>query len=368
MTRVTDMSSPHAQQEPHSRTVTRRSSDGSHSRGRSRGRGRRILRAFLAVLGSIVGVILLAVAALLIIPLTETGDATPVEGSADWMADLADETPLSRVVIPGTHDSATQYCQLAFITKCQALSIAGQLDAGFRYLDIRLGDDGQGNLELYHGFTHAKTGVFGGNLTLEAVLADCYAFLDAHPTETIIFCVKQEHGDASVAEFQRLLDAQVQAKAEKWLLTDTLPTVGEARGKLVLMRRYADEAGLGAVAGIPALWAGQGGHDNTSLHLMMEDNGSYTLFVQDRYEYGTQDKWNAFLGAMVTAAMGAEPGDVALHFLSTKGTMAQGHPYGFAKKLNAHLMALDSDSLTGWIIVDFGSAPIAAHIYASNFA
>ncbi|MBR2789608.1 MAG: phosphatidylinositol-specific phospholipase C [Eggerthellaceae bacterium] len=358
MTRVTDMSSPHAQQEPHGRTVSRR---GRHARRR------RGLRIFVGIVGSIFGVILLAVAALLIIPLTETGDATPVEGSDSWMAQLPDETPLSRVVIPGTHDSATQYCQLAFITKCQALSIAGQLDAGFRYLDIRLGDDGNGGLQLFHGFTHAKTGVFGGNLTLEAVLADCYAFLDAHPTETIIICVKQEHGEASVADFQRLLDAQVQANPDEWLLTDTLPTVGEARGKLVLMRRYDDEAGLGAAAGIPALWAGQGGHDDTKLHLMMEDNGSYTLWVQDRYEYDADDKWTAFLGGMVTAAMGAEPGDVALHFLSTKGTFVQGHPYGFAKKLNAHLMGLETDAITGWVIVDFGSAPIAEHIYLSNF-
>ena len=71
-----------------------------------------------------------------LIPAFETVDKTPVEGSADWMSRLSDEKLISEVVLPGTHDSATQYVQLAFFSKCQALSIKEQLEAGFRYLDV----------------------------------------------------------------------------------------------------------------------------------------------------------------------------------------------------------------------------------------
>ena len=356
MTKTTDMSSPYAQVEPHGRTA------------RPTRRKRHPIRTLLKVLGVLIIVLGLAAAALCFIPFTEVVDRTYVSGSADWMEDADDSLLLSDMVIPGTHDSATKYCQLAFITKCQGLTIGDQLAAGFRYLDIRLGDDGQGHLELYHGFTHAKTGAFGDNLTLEAVLADCYTFLSAHPTETVIFCVKQEHGDASVAEFQRLLDAAIREKPERWLLTDTIPTLGEARGKLVLMRRYEDEAGLGADAGIPALWADQGGHADVSLNVVPEDNGSYTLWVQDRYCYGTEDKWTAFVTGMETAADQALEGDVRLHFLSTKGTFVQGHPYAFAKDLNEKLTGgMLTESFSGWIIVDFGSAKLAKHIYKANF-
>ena len=328
----------------------------------------RALRIILSIIGGIVGVLVLAVAVLLVVPMTENGDRTQVKGSADWMAQLPDDVLVGDIIIPGTHDSATKYCELAFITKCQALSISEQLEAGYRYLDIRLGDDGEGTLELYHGFTHAKTGWLGGNLTLEAVLADCTAFLAAHPTETVIFCVKQEHGDVSVAEFQRLLDVQIAADEGAWLLTDTVPTLGEARGKLVLLRRYEDDAQLGARAGLPVLWPDQGGHDNVSLNVEKTDQAAgYAVWVQDRFEYGAEDKWTAFIFGMETAADRARSADIRIHFLSTKGTFVQGHPYGLAKKLNPELAATDTAGLSGWIIVDFASATLAEHIYSANF-
>ena len=324
-----------------------------------------IIRAFATV----VAVLVLLVVALSVIPLFETGDKAKVEGSDSWMARLDDATPLNQVVLPGTHDSATQYVQLPFFAKCQSLSIAEQLEAGYRYLDVRLGDEGNGDsLKLMHGFTNCKTDVFGDVLRLDDVLAGCYAFLDAHPTETIVFAVKQEHGDVSVEQFQHMLDAAVGVSPQHWLLTDRIPTVGEARGKLVLLRRYDDEAGLGARAGIPFNWAGQGKSAGQGLDVVAEPNGSFQLWVQDRYEYGNDDKWTAFTTGMRKAAERMLAGDVALHFLSTKGTLVQGHPFAHATDLNPRLAATSSPELSGWIVVDFASAPLAAHIYEANFA
>lgn len=324
------------------------------------GAGRIILR----VLGGILAALLLFLLVMFIIPLTETGDKTPVEGSADWMKDLADETPLNAIVLPGTHDSATQYVQLGFFSKCQAKSIGGQLEAGYRYLDIRLAVEGDG-MKLMHGFTNCRSGPmpWDSALSLDEVLEDCYAFLAAHPTETVVFAVKQEHGDESVAVFQTILNRSIQKNPSFWLLTDTLPSLGEARGKLVLLRRYEDEAGLGQAAGIPLLWANQNGHEDLSLNTVSEPNGSYTLWVQDRYEYDAEDKWNAFSAGM--AAAGTGEGDLAIHFLSTKGTAAYGHPYGFARVLNPRLT--EQEKLSGWIVVDFASAPLAERIYRNNF-
>ncbi len=324
----------------------------------------RPLRLILRILGGILAALLLVLLVMFIIPLTETGDQTPVEGSADWMARLDDSTPLDAVVIPGTHDSGTEYVQLAFFSKCQAKDIAGQLEAGYRYLDIRLAVDGEG-MKLMHGFTNCRSGAmpWNGKLTLDEVLEDCYVFLAEHPTETVIFAVKQEHGDESVADFQQILNTYVQKEPEFWLLTDSIPTVGEARGKIVLLRRYEDEAGLGSDAGIPLLWENQNGHEDVSLNTVREDNGSYTLWVQDRYEYGTEDKWAAFCAGLETAETGDS--NVAIHFLSTKGTATFGHPYHFASTLNGKLM--EREELSGWIVVDFASAPLAEHIYEFNF-
>ena len=76
----------------------------------------------------------------------------------------------------------------------------------------------------------------------------------------------------------------------------------------------------GGGSGIPLLWPNQSGYEDTTKHTEMTDNGSYRLWVQDRYEYGAEDKWTAFRSGL------KEPGiaenDLSIHFLSTKGTLA----------------------------------------------
>lgn len=320
------------------------------------------MKKFFKILGRILaGILILAlllVIVLAVIPLTERVPKAAAAGAGDWMAALPDERAVSEIVIPGTHDCASQNAQLGFITKCQALDIAQQLNIGARYLDIRLGAV-DGALKLYHGFTKCKTSPlpWAAQLDLEDVLRDCYAFLDAHPGETILFAVKQEHGGLPDAEFDALVQGYVQQNPERWLTPDAIPTLGEARGRLVLLRRYEG-------AGLSLLWENQNGHDDVSRNTVAEENGSYTLWVQDRYEYGAADKWAAFLAGLDAAQTDGE--NAAVHFLSTKGTLPQGHPWHFARKLNAQLLALDAEQLNGWIVVDFLTPELAQAIYGAN--
>lgn len=324
------------------------------------------IRFLLMIFGGIFAVLLLAAAVLVTIPLTERVDAAPVAGSADWMARLPDDVPLGELSIPGTHDAGTQYVQLGFFSKCQARSVGQQLEDGFRYLDIRLAVSGDG-LGLNHGFCDCRTSAApgSGRLMLEDVLEDCYAFLSAHPTETVIFAVKQEYGDESVAEFQSILDRYIQADIEHWYLDSELPSLGEARGRLILLRRYDDEAELGMNAGIALIWPNQDGCDDPVRAFSSEDCfvGSLTLAVQDRYEYDEEEKWAAFCAGTDV------PDAVVLRFLSTKGHMTFGHPYRYAKELNPRLLTFceNQDVFLGWTVVDFGNARLAWAIYEQNF-
>ena len=325
-------------------------------------------RFLLGLFGFLLAVVLVIAAAFFFLPLTETVDTTPVEGSADWMKELDGELPLNQIVLPGSHDSATQYVQLAFFSKCQALSVAEQLEAGCRYLDIRLGVDGHNDtFKLMHGFTNCRTSPFNpvDKLYLDDLLDDCYAFLKKHPTETVVFAVKQEHGKDSVAVFESMLNSYLREDADMWLLTDSIPTLDEARGKLVLMRRYEDEGGLEARSGIPLIWADQKGAKDTRPNVVAEKNDFYTLYVQDRFEYDTEAKWEAFTKGMAMAEKRAKDGDVILSFLSTKGSLTYGHPRQFANVLNPRLAELDS--LSGWVVVDFLSPKLAETIYSHNF-
>ena len=80
---------------------------------------KKIGKLLLRVVCGVLAVLLCAALALYVVPLTETEDKTAVAGSADWMAALDDALPLSAVVLPGTHDSATKYVRLAFFSSWQ---------------------------------------------------------------------------------------------------------------------------------------------------------------------------------------------------------------------------------------------------------
>ena len=319
----------------------------------------------ISVFAGIVGTILLAYCVLMfLIPACETADKTAVEGSSNWMAALPDDLPLSEVVLPGTHDSASYAPQLAFFSKCQNLTIKEQLDAGFRFLDIRLAVSGE-NMKLMHGFTACKTSwwPFAGNLYLDAVLDQCAGFLDEHPTETILFAVKKEYRDESVDIFHSVLEGVFAKYASYLLETDRIPTVGEARGKMILLLRYDAKMSEG-VSWLPFMWNETDYKINFDGDPYPAENGNYTLWVQDRYKLDTEEKWETF--AKVQNIISAGPEDVYINYLSTNGPPAFGHPYKYAKDLNGRLLTFDA-SLKGWVIVDFGTPSLAARIYKENF-
>ena len=143
--------------------------------------------------------------------------------STDWMETVPDETKLSNMSIPGTHDSCTQYVDMRYIFQCQDASVATQLIYGYRYLDMRLvleQKHDQQTLVLKHSIARCKTSnsPFAGTLTLDDVLRDVSAFLDAHPTETVILCMKAENSKDDVAEIQKVLYQTIDKDPERWYL------------------------------------------------------------------------------------------------------------------------------------------------------
>ncbi|MGP1361641.1 MAG: phosphatidylinositol-specific phospholipase C domain-containing protein [Candidatus Fimenecus sp.] len=326
-------------------------------------KSKKALKAFVSIL--IVFILIFITG--YIIPFLEKVDTTPVKNTSDWMSEIDGKTPLNAVKIPGTHDSATEYVQLAFFSKCQALSIKEQLECGFRYLDIRLGADND-KLMLMHGFTKCKKGPlpWSPTLFLDDVLKDCYNFLEKHPSETVIFAVKQEYGNETAAQFQTLLNNYISQNEDKWLLTDTIPDLNTSRGKLVLMRRYQDNAGLGKKSGIPLIWEKQSGSKTEPLNFEINDNGNYKLFVQDKYEYKCSDKRKAF-EELNNKCNDNDilSGNLFINFLSTKGAAPVGHPYFYAKKLNSSISDKDTGKY-GWIIIDFADSKFAHSIFRGN--
>ncbi|MGW6782776.1 MULTISPECIES: phosphatidylinositol-specific phospholipase C [unclassified Streptomyces] len=163
-------------------------------------------------------------------------------GTQDWMSGLGDSTALQRMTIPGTHDSGATRGGL--YVACQNTSIAQQLDSGIRFLDVRCRVTG-GSFAIHHGS-------FFQDLMFGDVLVACWNFLAAHPGETVLMRVKQEYSGESDAAFRAVFDDYLDRRGWRPLfrIADTLPTLGQARGKVVLL---ADNGGL------PGLRYGDGG-------------------------------------------------------------------------------------------------------------
>ncbi|MGH3847195.1 MAG: hypothetical protein ACRDS0_38115 [Pseudonocardiaceae bacterium] len=93
-----------------------------------------------------------------------------------WMRDIPDETLVTLLSLPGTHDSGCIGGPLGF-GKTQNLDLSHQLIAGIRFLDIRLAHY-QNNLFLHHDVVHMEK-------SYADVLGVCADFLHWFPSETM---------------------------------------------------------------------------------------------------------------------------------------------------------------------------------------
>lgn len=304
--------------------------------------------------------------------------ATPAEAAdvraVNWMENVPDETKLSSMSIPGTHDSCTQNVDMRYIFQCQDASIATQLKYGYRYLDMRLvleKRSGQETLVLKHNIARCKVSdsPFSRTLTLADVLKDVYAFLDEHPSETVIMCMKAENSKDDVAAVQKALYEMIDQASEHWYLKNEIPTMGEVRGKIVLATRFDNKLQVGSDrCGLYFGWTDQG--DRTVLTDPTAEsaiNSRETLYVQDRYNYDVDDKITAIHTCLDSSR--AADDTFFLNFTSTSGSGAVGHPKGYAKDINLDLYAYEWEAgkAYGVVIVDFGPKKIAEKIYGTNF-
>ena len=152
-----------------------------------------------------------------------------------WMTDLPDNTSLAQISIPGTHDAGARFEPVAGTAKCQDLTIPQQLDAGIRFLDIRCRHIDNA-FAIHHGSVYQ-------NLNFQDVLNACKSFLNSHPGETIIMCVKEEHTPSNnTRSFEQTFDSYVAANPSRWYLGASVPNLGTVRNKIVLLRRFGASA------------------------------------------------------------------------------------------------------------------------------
>lgn len=212
-----------------------------------------------------------------------TGAFIAVYSSAklgSWMKELHNDWPLPVLSIPGTHNSPTCYTALPSV-RCQAVGVTDQLRNGVRFLDIRVSAEPEDEtLTLVHSaFPISLT----GNKYLGDMCNEVYDFLESNPSETIILSLKREGtGKGNDEQMSRHFKKNyVDKKRDLWWTEPKIPTLGQARGRIVIMRRYALDNEL------KKCWDGRGfGIDAQHWPDNCEDGkvGSGHIRVQDFYE------------------------------------------------------------------------------------
>ncbi|MEV7087866.1 phosphatidylinositol-specific phospholipase C [Streptomyces sp. NPDC093085] len=228
----------------------------------------------------------------------------------NWMGGFADSTPLRTLTIPGTHDSGATVGGL--YVACQNTSIAQQLTSGVRFLDVRC--------RLFDGAFSIHHGAFYQNLNFDDVLNACRDFLRDNPTETVLMRVKQEYSTESDAAFGAMFTAYLDKGWRSLFRIDNgLPTLGEARGKVVLI---ADNAGL------PGLRWGDGAYFD----------------IQDDYQAEPGAKYPKIEAHFRKAV--AQPGKMYINFVSTAALLP---PRWNSDRLNPQVHTLlDGAEGSGW--------------------
>ena len=248
----------------------------------------------------------------------------------NWMARLPSSTSIAQLSVPGTHDSMARDGNIWVWT--QSLSLMIQLLVGVRFFDIRcrhFNDD----LPIHHG-------AFYQNANFDDVLRTTINFLNSYPSETIFMRVKEEY-DASGNT--RSFSEQVQISLDKYpgrfWTSNSVPTLGECRGKIVILDNFA-----GGAMGID--WR--------------------SIDLEDHWSAGQDDKWNYVSNHLNKARIMIGSPRVFVTFSSfTSGAEAPG---ALAKSMNQklHSYVRNNAGRLGIIASDYPGPKLIGDTIAHN--
>ncbi|KAL2079937.1 hypothetical protein ACEWY4_023730 [Coilia grayii] len=158
--------------------------------------------------------------------------STPEFLNPAWMADIPSSRPLSEVTMPGTHNTMALYG--GGLAECQSWPLAQQLRAGVRFLDVRVRHV-SGNLTIHHGISY-QYAHFGD------VLQGVAAFLKEYPSETVLMRLREELSETR--DIYGAVVRYIHSHASWDLLWNSrrVPTMGEARGRLIILQEFAGPA------------------------------------------------------------------------------------------------------------------------------
>lgn len=333
-----------------------------------------------------------------------------------WMSHVDGNKYLDELSIPGTHDSGT--CSVDNDTepqssqvKCQQDYIPTQLLEGIRYFDIRLGKGD--NPGICHGdfYLFKKDGDY---LHLSDVIGYFKTFLSENPREALIMLASRGNDEATDDSVTTAFAKVMGDNPDLFYTSSHVPTLGEVRGKIVLLRRFrlAGNSVSGHTWGLDLTeWDDKiKAHSDSATMCLVQDARGFEaagetgdkepyctkVYAQDKYKLSGTDKLSWVDNALKeTTGRTRNEVDVeddngakekvlercwSINYTSCTGLSHGGNPFTSARVVNEHLYKspyinpsciedTKSDYLKhiGIIASDFVDAALARSIYQRNY-
>lgn len=299
-----------------------------------------------------------------------TAMAAAMPASADnWITPLPDNTYVSDLSIPGTHDSATGEGFSGALgtllgpgtAQTQDLTISQQWDCGIRAFDLRPkvenGTEGT-YLHIYHGIIKTAISFDDALLTLRDKLKE-------NPGEFAIVIMRHESDSRTgiQTQWQSLMDKSLTADALDGYIAGFRKglTIGDIRGKILVMSR--DTYDNGPHGAYITGWSHSDLYqDQTKAVFTGADGSEERALVQDFYECTGDDGIDRKIDAMLhmlDIRMAAKSTRWCVNHASgyTKGSSSDGYRDNAAHTSKALLDVLNSpdteQGATGIIMMDY---------------
>ena len=333
-----------------------------------------------------------------------------------WMKYVDDNKFLDELSIPGTHDSGT--CSVDNDTepqssqvKCQQDYIPTQLLEGIRYFDIRLGKGNDPGICHGNFYLFKKDGYY---LHLSDVIGYFKTFLSENPREALIMLASRGNDEATDESVTTAFAKVLGDNPDLFYTASRVPTLGEVRGKIVLLRRFrlVGDSVSGHTWGLDLTeWDDKikAHSDSTTMCLVQDARGFEAagetgdtkpyctkVYAQDKYKLTGTDKLSWVDNALKeTTTLTRNMVDVvdddeakvqvqercwSINYTSCTGLSHGGNPFTSARVVNEHLYKspyinpsgneeTKSDYLKhiGIIASDFVDAALARSIYQRNY-
>lgn len=318
-------------------------------------------------------------------------DQSRTDESLNWMKNVPDDTLLSSVNIPGSHDAGTAagrldgniVTQTWSSTRCQKYFFEEQLFVGARSFDIRCDAKKSAKEEcttddvnIIHGTAQAFCSTRDGdNLSLSHILNYSRDFLKNHSSETVVLLIKPDAG--SEDGLVRALTNYIAANNSLFWLSDEIPTMKEARGKIVLMRRFNIDTNLYNPAdngvSIEAFGPNLVDWDNHDFDqqkkaIQIYSTDTANVYAQDAYGEFLDSKWNFIEGTMrQTTDLQLNPRSYVFNYTSS----AAWEMIDMARSINKWLYEDKANRIDnrflGMVMLNFLDYNTCSTIYKSNY-